>query len=128
MTSTTISFAAAALFGIVALSGACQAADATFPLTIKPLQGVSFDVGPERAASYFTSANDRCKLVVTTAREPNWDAPTPFSVSRFEATIGAGQAVRFVPRSGQVFEFACGAGTLALHIKKFEQVAETQGQ
>ena len=44
-----------------------RAANPASPLTMKPLQGVSFDIGTKRAVSYFLSDNDACKLTLTLA-------------------------------------------------------------
>jgi hypothetical protein len=39
-------------------------------MTMKPLQGVSFDIGTKRAVSYFLSDNGACKLTLTLALRP----------------------------------------------------------
>ena len=44
-----------------------RVADPASPLIMKPLQGVSFDIGTKRAVSYFLSDNDACKLTLTLA-------------------------------------------------------------
>jgi len=60
---------AIAFTGVSAMAGYAmtRAADPASPLTMKPLQGVSFDIGTKRAVSYFLSDNDACKLTLTLA-------------------------------------------------------------
>ena len=60
---------AIAFTGVSAMAGygMTRAADPASPLTMKPLQGVSFNIGTKRAVSYFLSDNDICKLTLTLA-------------------------------------------------------------
>jgi hypothetical protein len=44
-------------------------------LTMKPLHGVSFDLGTKRAVSFFSSVAGHCKLVLTYAEPLVWDTP-----------------------------------------------------
>jgi uncharacterized low-complexity protein len=121
---------AAAFTGLLALAnaGAAQADEASSALTMKPLHGVSFDVGAERAVSYFVSENSQCKLVVTLAGAPNWDDKGSFTATRFEAAILAGKATRYLSSEGKAFEFACAADAQAMNVKQVEQVAAATGQ
>ena len=121
MTSTKIFSAAAALTSLLVITSVCKADD---NVTLKPLHGASFDVGSERAASYFTSENGECKLVVTIAGEPNWEAAATFAPARLEATLKAGSATRYVAAKGKVLEFACATGALAMTVRTLDQVAE----
>jgi hypothetical protein len=60
---------AMAFAGISAMAGPAmtRATDSASPLTMKPLQGVSFDIGTKRAVSYFLSDGDTCKLTLMLA-------------------------------------------------------------
>ena len=83
----TKSAAAATLAGFVlAASSHSKAASTDYTLTMKPLHGISFDVGTKRAASYFLSADGRCRLVLTLADQPDWEqfasSPPPGSRPR----------------------------------------------
>ncbi len=120
MTKTAITLAAA-FSGLFAVAHA-DASDLSSTLTMKPLHGVSFDVAPERAVSYFRSENGQCKLVLTLSGEPNWDADT-FTATRFEAAVHAGKSTRYVPSNGKVLEFACAADAQAMEITQVEQIA-----
>ncbi len=115
---------ATALAGVLlsAHAGSVEAADIGL-LKMKPMQGVSFDVGAERAVSYFLADNGRCKLVVTRAEEPNWDEGGTFRTTRFEAAIVAGKATQYAPGTGQVFEFACLEEARAMTLKSVDVIA-----
>ncbi len=65
-------------------------------LTMRPLRGLSFDIGSERAVSYFSDENGRCNLVITHAGQPNWDDGASFTATRFETAIQPGNSTRYV--------------------------------
>jgi hypothetical protein len=114
---------AAAVAGLFASSVASQAAEEVALLSMKPLQALSLDRGNEHILSYYLSDNGRCKLYVTHAAEPNWDAPNTFTATRFEAVIDAGSATRYVSSDRNAFEFTCAADALAMNVMALEQVA-----
>lgn len=62
--------------------GTTQAAYPTSPLTMKPLQGVSFDIGTKRAVSYFLSDEDSCKLTLTLAEVVHGDEVNDLTTTR----------------------------------------------
>jgi hypothetical protein len=109
-------------------AGALQAAGASSLLTMKPLHGVSFDIGASRAVSYFLSDNGQCKLVLTLAEAPDWDNPSHFAATRFEATISAGNATHFNPTQGNAVEFACASDAQAMTATITQQVAAAEAQ
>jgi hypothetical protein len=69
---------AMAFAGISAMAGPAmtRATDSASPLTMKPLQGVSFDIGTKRAVSYFLSDGDTCKLTLMLAEVVYGDEPS----------------------------------------------------
>ena len=75
-------------------------------ITMSPLNAYSFEIGDERAVTYFLSDNGQCKLVHTQARKPDWKDET-FTATRFEATIDAGKAARYVSSDGSAIDFEC---------------------
>ena len=81
-----------------------------------PMGGVSFDIGAERAVSYFLSDHGQCKLVLTHARAPNGNDAN-FTATRFEATIDAGKATRYVSSDGPAIDFECqpNAQSMSIH-------------
>jgi hypothetical protein len=83
------------------------------------MQGVSFNIGTQRAVGYFLNGGGTCKLIVTMAEPYNRDDDDDvysFTSTRFEAAIPAGKAARFKPASGRAFEFACQAGARSMSI------------
>ena len=126
MNMLTKIIAGTAFAAVLSLSTAVatQAAD---EMTMKPLQGVSFDVESKRAVSYFLSDNGTCKLVLTLAEAPNWnEGPRPsLTTTRFEAAIGAGKTARFEVSEGKSLEFACYADAQVMSVRGLEQVASS---
>jgi len=121
MTTTKTIAAVAAVAGVFAFTSAGPAAEASSAITMKPLHGVSFDIGSSRAVSYFVSENGRCQLVLTLGAEPNWDEDG-FATTRFEAAINAGKATRYVSSEGKSFEFSCAADAQAMNVSPVGQV------
>ena len=124
MTFSKNIFVATALAGIFCANAASEirAADSSL-LTMKPLHGISHDVGTKRAVSYFLSDNGKCKLVLTLAEAPNWDEVPNLIATRFEAAIDAGKTTRFHATAGKSLQFACQAGAQAMNVKVLDQVA-----
>lgn len=124
MSSTkTMAIAFAALLSLNAI-GAAQAGDASSYRTMRPLQGVSFDIGHRRAVSYYLREENTCKLVLTLAAKPNWgDVPSQTTI-RFEAAVPALKATRYRSTDGNVLEFACQAEAKAMHVNVVEQIAK----
>jgi hypothetical protein len=116
---------ATALTAVLAVSnaGTLHAADAKAVLSMKPMHGISFELGTKPAVSYFSSDNGQCKLVLTVAEQASWDDVSAFQATRFEATIPAGKATRFSSTEGNTLEFACQAGAQSMTVKVMEQIA-----
>jgi len=129
MTSNKL-VAAAALTAILSMPAAAtlHAADGSRTLTMKPLQGLSFDVGAKRAVSYFQSSNGRCKLVLTLADAPEWDEVQTFTATRFEADLPAGKTTRYQASVGQSIEFACHGDAQAMTVIGIEKIAAGPAQ
>ncbi len=132
MTILTKIVAATAFTGVVFMNGAgpLRAANTSSVLTMTEMQGVSFDIGAQRAVSYFLNSSGTCRLVLTMAEPYNRyddnDDIYSFTSSRFEAAIPAGKAARFKPASGRAFEFTCQAGARSMSIMAVEQGPERQ--
>lgn len=125
MTSTKIfarALAVAATLAVAPISS-LNAAEPSSRVTMKPLHGVSFDLGSERAVGYFLAENDACKLVLTIADEPDWDAEPGFTSTRFEALVAARKTTRFNSAEGKALEFACEAGAVAMNVTHLEKIA-----
>lgn len=120
---STKALASTVLGGILFVGGASavQAADAASTLTMKPLHGISFDVGSQRAASYFVNKNGRCEVVLTLAETPDWDSAPRFVSTRFEATIGPGKSTRYNSHEGRAIEFACETAAQTMSVNEVDQ-------
>jgi hypothetical protein len=127
MNSTKTIATAAALLAL-AHAGTAAAAELASGLTMKPLHGISFDVGAKRAVGYFLSADGQCQLVLTLAGEPDLDDPHTFTATRFEAAIPAAKATRYVSESGEALEFACAPDAQALAVTQVEHVAAAKAE
>jgi hypothetical protein len=107
--TTKALFIATALMSVLSATstGALFAEELDSTRIMKPLHGISFDVGSKRAVSYFLSENGHCKLVLTIADPPKWDDISTFTATRFEAAIPGGKATRFNSTESKSHEFAC---------------------
>jgi len=121
--NTAIATALTAILSLNAFSA--QAADASpqRAMNMKPLQGVSFEVGTQHAVSYFLSEDGTCKLVLTLGGAPNWNEVASLTVTRFEAAIPAHKETRFRSAEGKIIAFACHAGAKSMSVEGMEQVA-----
>ena len=99
---------------VLAQASARPAADPS-AVTMSPMKGVSFEIGAERAVSYFLSENGECKVVLTHAGEASSSDAT-FTATRFEATIDAGKSTRYVSNDGRAIDFECqpNAGSVSI--------------
>jgi hypothetical protein len=121
--TTITNIALSVSVGLLALSnGFAAQAGSSHTLTMKPLAGISFDIGAKRAVSYFSSQNNQCKLVLTMADE---SSDAHFTVTRFEASVGAGKATRYTSSEGKVVDFACAADAQAMTVNPVSQFAAT---
>jgi hypothetical protein len=125
MNSTKTIILATATSALLALgsAGASKAGEASQPLTMKPLHGVSFDVGTKRAVSYFLSESGRCKLTLIVADQMKDDTPPTDTPVRFEATIDAGNGTRIDTPEGKGLQFECKPGSLAMSVIEVRQLA-----
>ena len=121
----TKSAAAATLAGFVlaAASTPSNAASTEYTLTMKPLHGISFDVGTKRAASYFLSVAGQCQLVLTLADQPDWEQFASFTTTRFEATLPADKTIRFTSPENKMLEFACLPDAQSMSVRPIDYFA-----
>jgi hypothetical protein len=103
--------------------GMTRAANPASPLTMKPLQGVSFDIGTKRAVSYFLSDNDACKLTLTLAEVVQDDAVNGLTAARMTVPVEVGKVAHFDTAEGKSLEFKCQAGAQAMSVNVLNRVA-----
>jgi hypothetical protein len=115
---------AATLIGLFAVqsSGGAVAQEISPPQILKPIQGISFDIGAKRAVTYFLSDKGECNLVLTFADPINWNDLGSFAAKRFEATVPDGKATRFDSSEGKALEFACQSSATAMRITPLTRV------
>src|SRR6202171_2344826 len=90
--------------------GTAQAAELASPLTMKPLQGVSFDIGTKRAVSYFLSDGNSCKLTLMLAEVVHGDDVNGLTATSVTVAIEAGKAAHLDTVEGKTLEFKCQGG------------------
>jgi hypothetical protein len=114
---------AIAFAGISAMAGPAmtRATDPASPLTMKPLQGVSFDIGTKRAVSYFLSDGDTCKLTLMLAEVVYGDEVNGLTVTRMTVAVEADKAVHLDTAEGKSLEFKCQAGAQVMSINVSNQ-------
>jgi hypothetical protein len=117
--------AATVLAGILSANGvpASQAGEASSVRTMKPLQGVSFDIGTKHGVGYFLGESGQCKLTLVVADKMKGDELPSDTPVRFDAAIDAGTEARFDTAEGMSLQFACAAGTQAMLVTEIKQVA-----
>jgi hypothetical protein len=116
---------AIAFAGISAVAGPnmARAADPASPLTMKPLQGVSFDIGAKRAVSYFLSDDDACKLTLTLAEVDHGDEVNGLTATRMTVAVEVGKTAHLDAAAGKSLDFKCQAGAQAMSIEVLNRAA-----
>jgi|JRHI01.1.fsa_nt_gi hypothetical protein len=122
MNSVNNMIAATALAGILSVN-AVSASHAGDTWTVKPLTGISFDIGSKHAVSYYLSERGRCILTVVVADQmKDDDIPTDTPV-RFNLAIEGGKDARLDTAEGTSLRFACAAHAEAMLVNEIDQVA-----
>ena len=113
---------AIAFAGISAMAGPAmtRATDSASSLTMKPLQGVSFDIGTKRAVSYFLSDDDTCKLTLMLAEVAHDDEVNGPTAARLTIAVEVGKAAH-LDVEGKSLEFKCQAGAQVMSINVSNQ-------
>ncbi len=116
---------ATAMTAIIFAAGstALRAQESSSIESMKPMHGISFDIGTSRAVSYFLSDNGQCKLVLTIAEELDWDHLSDLKVKRFEAAVPSGKATRYNATQGTALEFECLAEAQAMTVRHLGRYA-----
>ena len=101
---------------VVADPSMARATDPALSLTIRPLQGASFDIGTKRAVSYFLSDDEECKLTLMLAELVNDDE----AATRMTVAVEVGKAARVDTAEGKSLEFKCQPGGQEMSIDVIE--------
>jgi hypothetical protein len=118
---------AIACAGISAVAGLgmTRAIDPASPLTMKPLQGVSFDIGTKRAVSYFLSDANACKLTLALAEIGQDDEVNGLTATRMTIAVESGKAAHLDTAEGKSLEFKCQAGAHAMSVEASNQAKDS---
>jgi hypothetical protein len=119
-----------AFVGISATAGLgmAEAADPASPLIMKPLQGVSFDIGTKRAVSYFLSDGNSCKLTLMLAEVVHGDEVNGPTATRVTVAIEAGKAAHLDTVEGKTLEFKCQGGAHVMSVEASNQATSWRHQ
>jgi len=98
-------------------------AAAASPLIIKPLQGVSFDIGTKRAVSYFLSDDDTCKLTLMLAEVAHDNEANGPTAARMTIAVEVGKTAHLDTAAGKSLEFQCQARAQAMSIEVLNRAA-----
>jgi hypothetical protein len=100
-----------------ALPGLTRAIEPASRVTMKPLQGVSFDIGTNRAVSYFLNDGGGCKLTLTLAEIAHDDEVNGLTATRITVAVESGKAAHLDTAEGKSVEFKCQAGAHVMSIE-----------
>lgn len=116
------------------LLGAMVAGLATGPsvanadeLTIKslrPMDGVSLDVGSKRVVGYFVASSGACDLTLLMSEKMNGDDVPVGTPARLRQTLASNSSSRVETPDGPSLEFACEPGASGMTLRLLKQVAE----
>jgi hypothetical protein len=106
-----------------ALPGLTRAIEPASGVTMKPLQGVSFDIGTNRAVSYFLNDDGGCKLTLTLAEIAHDDEVNGLTATRITVAVESGKAAHLDTAEGKSVEFKCQAGAHVMSIEALDHGA-----
>lgn len=117
-------FAAVSAGLLLAASLPASAGSADY--TMKPKQGLSFQVGSKHAISYYLADGGVCKLTVLMAESNELDV-VKGAATRVTIPVIPTRSARVDNAEGKTLEFACAPSAAGMSVKVLDQVA-TVGQ
>lgn len=113
---------AVALSAPVAVSGEYSSAT-----VVRPLAGLSFDVGAKHAVGYFEQKNGGCDLTLLVGSQTAEAAEGARGTVpvRFKTPVSAGRSARIDTGEGPSVEFFCSSGAAWLSARVMERVAHS---
>lgn len=112
-----------AVFAMAFVAISATTSLAMAPLTMKPLQGVSFDIGTKHAVSYFLKDGNSCKLTLMLAEVGHGDEVNGPTAARVTVGIDAGKAAHLDTVEGKTLEFKCLGGARVMSVDASNQAA-----
>ncbi len=119
---TTFAIAFASLLA-TSLPSLTRAIEPASPVTMKPLQGVSFDIGTNRAVSYFLNDDGGCTLTLTLAEIAHDDEVNGLTATRITVAIVSGKAANLDTAKGKSVQFKCQAGARVMSVEVLDHSA-----
>ena len=127
--TTTFRSLIPAVLGVAALAGATaatsSAAEFSSAQVVRPLAGISFDVGSKHAVGYYQAQDGTCNLTLlvgdAAGDTSGKDAGTV--PARFSSVIPAGRSARIDTGEGPSVEFVCAKGAETLLTRVVERLA-----
>lgn len=103
-----------------------MAAKADGAVALKPIKGLSFDVGGKRAVAYYKPADGICNLTMLMSDRITDEGAIPTTAaSRVNVSVYPGKTARIDTAEGKSLEFRCTSGAKVMTVKPLEQVAWT---
>ncbi len=96
------------------------------PIELIPEHGQSFDVGNQRAVSYFLSRDGICKLTLMLADHYKDDEVVPGAATRMTIDVVPGRQARIDAANGRSLGFDCQDDAARMSISEVQQIAWTQ--
>jgi hypothetical protein len=126
MTSTSSKLSALALIaatGATVLCSAASAGERRIQSMLRPLHGVSFDVGSSHAMAYFVAQGSSCNLTMVLTPIIGEDEMPIAAGTRINASIEGGKRAHIDTPEGKTVEFICAPGATMVSLRKLETVA-----
>jgi hypothetical protein len=95
------------------------------PIELTPEHGQSFDLGNQRAVSYFLSLDGVCNLTLMLADALTNDEALPGAATRMNLVVAPGRPARVDTPTGKSLGFECGENAASMTVVPMQQVAWT---
>ena len=110
---------------VAGASVAAGAAELNAHAVLKPVQGLTFDIGSKHAVTYYKPAAGICDLTLVMADRPNDDGTVATVASRLSVSVQPGKTARIDTAEGKSLEFGCAVGGTEMTVNTVKQVAWT---
>ncbi len=128
-TSIRNGFVAAALGALAVLPGANQAkSEDPASLSLKPMKGVSLDIGKKHAVGYFLTKDGACELTLVLATATDGEISQDSPGTRLNVRVDAGKSAKIDAAAGKTAEFTCAKNGKAMSARVFDLAAWTPSQ
>ena len=91
--------------------------------TLRPLDGVSLDVGSKRVVGFYVASAHACSLTLMMGELLVEDQEPAGSAARLQQTLAPNTLARLDTTDGESLEFACQPGAATMTVRLLKQVA-----